>query len=370
MKKVLLTATVQSHICQFHKPLVEVLHEDGFEVHVAARNNLNEKNGLELDFVEKVYDVPFSRSPKSLKNIDAYRQLRDILKRERYEIIHCNTPMGGIVTRLAAINTGARIYYTAHGFHFYHGAPKKNWVIFYPIENVFSKITDKIITINKEDYLFAQRKWGTKSYYMHGVGVDKNRYTPITGKEKRELRSSLGYSEDQNIILCVGELLPNKNQKMAIRVIEKLCLVYPKIKLLIAGNGPQKACLEQQVHEAGVEENVEFLGYCTNLEVYQAISDVLVACSRREGLGLNVIEAMLAENPVVAVKNRGHCELVSDGYNGFLVEQDDAEKMAERVQEIFKNKDLSDFLGKNARQYALQYSNEAVKEEIRKIYRG
>ena len=77
--KVLLTATVQSHICQFHKLLVDVLHNHGCEVHVAARNNLVEKNGLKLDFVEKVYDIPFSRSPKSCENIKAYKELKEII---------------------------------------------------------------------------------------------------------------------------------------------------------------------------------------------------------------------------------------------------------------------------------------------------
>lgn len=100
--KVLLTATVQSHICQFHKPLAEVLHAHGCEVHVAARNNLAEKNGLKLDFVDKVYNVPFARAPQSADNIRAYKQLKEITRKNHYDVIHCNTPMGGIVTRLAA----------------------------------------------------------------------------------------------------------------------------------------------------------------------------------------------------------------------------------------------------------------------------
>ena len=92
--KVLLTATVQSHICQFHKPLVEVLHRHGYEIHVAARDNLAEKNGLKLDFVDKVYNVPFARSPKSKDNLRAYKELKGIIEKEHYEIIHCNTPNG------------------------------------------------------------------------------------------------------------------------------------------------------------------------------------------------------------------------------------------------------------------------------------
>lgn len=153
--KVLLTATVQSHICQFHKPLAEVLHEHGCEVHVAARDNLAEKNGLKLDFVDKVFNVPFARSPKSLDNIKAYRQLKKIIDEGGYDVIHCNTPMGGVVTRLAARKArkkGTKVFYTAYGFHFYQGAPKKNWIVFYPIEKFFSRLTDKLITITAEDY--------------------------------------------------------------------------------------------------------------------------------------------------------------------------------------------------------------------------
>ena len=173
--KVLLTATVQSHICQFHKPLVEVLHEHGCEVHVAARDNLAEKNGLKLDFVEKVFNVSFARSPKSKDNLHAFKELKRIINEEDYDVIHCNTPMGGIVTRLAAKKArknGTKIYYTAHGFHFYKGAPKKNWVIYYPIEKFFSRMTDKLITITKEDYELAKRKFHCEVEYIHGVGVD------------------------------------------------------------------------------------------------------------------------------------------------------------------------------------------------------
>lgn len=211
--KVLLTATVQSHICQFHKPLVEVLHAHGCEVHVAAKDNLAEKNGLKLDFVDKVFNVPFARSPKSTDNIKAYKQLKKIITEGQYDVIHCNTPMGGIVTRLAARKArknGTKVIYTAHGFHFYQGAPKKNWVIFYPIEKLFSRITDILITITHEDYKLASEKFHCQVAHMHGVGVNEARYFPVGREEQIKLREELGFSHNQKIILCVGELLPNK----------------------------------------------------------------------------------------------------------------------------------------------------------------
>ena len=164
MKKVLITATVQSHVVQFHRPLVDVLHDNGCEVHVAAKNNLAEKNGLLLDFVDKVYDLSFARSPKSLDNLKAYRQLKKIIEQESYDVIHCNTPMGGIVTRLAARKArknGTKVFYTAHGFHFYKGASKKSWLVFYPIERLMARFCDVLITITEEDYKLAYKKFNT-----------------------------------------------------------------------------------------------------------------------------------------------------------------------------------------------------------------
>ena len=280
--KVLLTATVQSHICQFHKPLVQMLHAHGCEVHVAARDNLAEKNGLKLDFVEKVYDLPFSRSPKSKDNIAAYKQLKAILEQEHYDVVHCNTPMGGIVTRLAAKKArkqGTKVFYTAHGFQFYKGASKKNWAVYYPIEKRFAKLTDKLITINREDFALAKEKMVSEIHYIHGVGVDAQRYTPATAEEKTAIRKELGFGEDQKLILCIGELLPNKNQTMAIRMMAEVVIIYPDAQLLLAGNGPEKENLEQGIAENGMGNNVRTLGYCTCLEKYQKAVDLLVACS-------------------------------------------------------------------------------------------
>lgn len=368
--KVLLTATVQSHICQFHKPLVEILHNYGYEVHVAARNNLAEKNGLKLNFVEKVYDVPFARSPKSKDNFRAYKELKRIVEKNHYDVIHCNTPMGGIITRLAARKkkNGTKVYYTAHGFHFYKGAPKKNWIVFYPIEKFFSRLTDKLITITQEDYELAKRKFHCDIERIHGVGVDEKRYYAVPKEEKNKIRKDLGYSEEQKIILCVGELLPNKNQKMIISAMRGIAKQYAEAKLLIAGNGPEKENLEELIRNYQLENNVEMLGYVTNLQEYQKIADICVTCSKREGLPLNVVEAMLAETPVVATQNRGHRELLRDGETGFLVDVDDDILLEKRVLELLSDEKTYERIQLNAKNYAQAYTCNHVKRELMKVY--
>lgn len=369
--KVLLTATVQSHIVQFHKPLVEMLHAHGCEVHVAAKDNLAEKNGLKLDFVEKVYNVPFARSPKSPDNLKAYKKLKKIIDDGHYDIVHCNTPMGGIVTRLAARDArknGTIVFYTAHGFHFYQSAPKKNWMVYYPIERFFAEhYTDKLITITAEDYKLASEKFKCKVERIHGVGVDEKRYFPVDEAEKLRCREKLGFRADQKIILNIGELLPNKNQQMAIRMMVGIVKEYPDALLLIAGNGPEKENLEGLITELGLENNVRLLGYVTNLQDYQHITDVCVACSNREGLPLNIVEAMMSGTPVVASVNRGHRELIQDGKNGFLVKVDDTDRMSQRVRTLF-DADMREKVVSNALSYAADYHNVSVKRELCRIY--
>lgn len=371
MKKVLLTATVQSHIAQFHRPLAEVLHEHGYELHVAARNNLEEKNGLSLDFADKVFDVPFSRSPKSPDNVKAYFQLKKILAADTYEVVHCNTPMGGIVTRFAAVKArkqGTRVFYTAHGFHFYKGASKKNWLVFYPVEKIMAGFCDTLITITKEDRRLAGQKFHTNVEHIHGVGVYTERYHAVSDAEKLQMRSKEGLKDSDFVILCTGELNQNKNQKALIKAAAELKESIPGLKILLAGNGPLEQELRMQIRELGVEDEVRLLGYRTNLEKVTPAADLVVSCSYREGLPLNILEAMLCCKPVVASVNRGHRELVRTGYNGYLVPPDSPAKYAEAIKKIYSSRKLAEQLGENGLRMAQPYTAASVKKELSRIY--
>ena len=371
MKKVLLVATVQSHIGQFHRPLAEVLHNHGYEVHVAAHDNLYLKNGLKLDFADKVFDVPFSRSPKSKDNIEAYKRLKQILDNDHYEVVHCNTPMGGFVTRLAARNArknGTKVFYTAHGFHFYDGAPKKNWLIYYPIERFFSRMTDTLITITREDYKLASEKFHCHIEHMHGVGVDGKRYFKASAEEKMAMRKKMGYPVTQKLILCIGELIQNNNQTMAIKAMHKVVKQFPDALLILAGNGPREEFLKEYIRQEGLEKNIQMIGYVTNLQDYQHIVDVQVCCSKREGLPLNVVESMLSGNPVVASFNRGHRELIENGKTGYIVAVDDSEKMAEKVLLMLQDEKQKQYIETNAMMFAQQYTFDNVKKELKAIY--
>lgn len=366
--KVLLTATVQSHICQFHKPLVQMLHDHGCEVHVAAKDNLAEKNGLKLDFVDKVYNIQFARSPKSKDNIKAYKDLKRLIDTEKYDIVHCNTPMGGIVTRLAARKArkqGTKVYYTAHGFHFYKGAPKKNWIVYYPIEKFMGRYTDKLITITKEDFALAKAKFKCDVFYIHGVGYNSDRFTYVNDEKKSVLRKKLDLNQDDFIILNVGELLPNKNQKTAIKIIKNIFNKVQSIKLIIAGNGPEKQNLENLIKELSLNDYVKLIGYTTKINDYIGACDLLLTCSYREGLPLNVMEALACGKPVVASRNRGHKELIEDKVNGFLC---DIDNILQYSEYILISKILFDNCSKKICDSIISFSDKSVQSELKSIY--
>ncbi len=372
MKKVLLTATVQSHIAQFHKPLINMLKERGYEVHVAAKDNLAEKNGLKLDEPDKIFNIPFDRSPLSRNNILAYQKLKKILYKNKYDIVHCNTPMGGVVTRLAANKyrkSGTKVFYTAHGFHFYKGAPKKNWIIYYPIEKFLSRYTDKLITISKEDFNTAkEKKFKTKIEHIHGVGANTDKYFLPSTKLIQDLRLQIGYSKEDFICVCTGELNDNKNQISVLRAVPAILKTIPNFKLILSGNGPKHTSLQKFITDMDLVDCVRMTGYVTDLEKYVMISDIAVSLSLREGLGLNLIEAMLCAKPVIGSVNRGHKELINHLINGLLINPLDSEELSDAIIKIYRDQEMKSRMGQNALLHSQKYTRESVIEELTKIY--
>lgn len=348
-----------------------MLKENGYSVEIAARDNLAEKNGLQIKGADKIFDLPFDRSPTSKNNILAYRELKEIIDKNSYDIIHCNTPIGGAITRLASLKSrkkGSQIFYLAHGFHFYKGGPKKNWFLYYPIEKFLARHTDKLITINKEDYQLAREKFKSKIYQVHGMGGDSEKYYPHDKEKTADEKENLDYAKEDFILLSTGELNKNKNQTTLIKAMRKIKLEEPHIKLLIAGNGPMEKELKDLVKKLELEDSVHFLGYRRDLERYVNISDLIVSASHREGLGLNLLEAMLCQKAIIASDNRGHRELLEEGRTGYLVKADDAEAFAKRILQVYRDPDHRQALAKAGKKASTHFTVEKVLEEFKKIY--
>ncbi|GHT88269.1 hypothetical protein FACS1894137_16480 [Spirochaetia bacterium] len=208
------------------------------------------------------YTIPIKRSPFSLKNIIAYRELKKILLTNDYDIIHCHTPMGGVLGRLAAKNgrVKAKIIYTAHGFHFYKGAPFINWMLYYPIEKYLSKFTDVLVTINEEDYCIAKKKFNKcrDIYKVDGVGVDLEKFVPYSIDIKNRIRTEFGFKNKDFVLLYIAEFTKRKNHFLLIKNLKKLKESIKELKVLFAGNGPLLKKYIKKIESLGLKGDVIF----------------------------------------------------------------------------------------------------------------
>ena len=311
MKKVLFVATVlKKHILAFHLPALRMLKEAGYETYVAASNDTGEETPV-VPYCDHYIPMPFERSPFQAANLKAYRMLKALVKQEQFDLVHCHTPVGGVVTRLACRGVrkrGTRVFYTAHGFHFYKGAPRKNWLIYYAAEKLCARYTDVLLTINEEDFALAKAKLKAgRVEYIPGVGVDLSRFGKKTGA-RAEKRAELGVGDGQTLLLSVGELNENKNHETVLRALPEL----PFAVYAVAGVGPKEEELRALAESLGVGERFRLLGYRSDVkELYEA-ADVFVFPSFREGLSVAVMEAMASGLPVVASRIRGNMDLIDD----------------------------------------------------------
>ncbi|QWG29167.1 glycosyltransferase family 1 protein [Bacillus mycoides] len=367
-KKVLFCATVDYHFKAFHLPYMKWFAEQGWEVHVAANGN------MQLPYVNQKYNIPFQRSPIRSQNFHAYKKLMSIIDKNKYNIIHCHTPMGGVIARLAARKSrkkGTKVVYTAHGFHFCKGSPYMNWLLYYPIERILASHTDCLITINQEDYdLAVKHRFPVKDIKLvHGVGIDVQRFTPVTEIEKRELKLQYGYKSQDFLMFYAAEFNKNKNQSFLIHVLAQLKNEMPHAKLLLAGEGPLMEECKKIATQLGVTNMVHFLGYRNDIASLLQMCDLAVASSYREGLPVNIMEAMACGLPVVATDNRGHRELIINNKNGWIVDRDDIKAMADRIKGISINPKVLAQMGQyGCTSIKNQYSVNEVLKEKQEIY--
>lgn len=365
-KRILIVATIDRHIEKFHLPYIKEFKKMGYEVHVAT-------NGYkELENVDKKITIPIQRTPFSIKNIFSIFELRRIIKKNNYEIIHCHTPMGSVVTRLAAKNikkvSSPFVVYTAHGFHFFKGASKVNWLIYYNIEKVLSKYTDLILTINNEDYKLAKEKFYCNIEYVPGVGIDLSKFIPKTESLYVSNRKKIGISNSSFVITYVAELSNRKNQEVLISAMSRLCEKYDNLKLYLIGDGPNVEEYKNLVKQLNLEDDVIFSGYQSDVTKYLYASDMLVSSSKQEGLPVNILEGMSIGLPIVVSNCRGNIDLIKNGYNGLIVENDSM-SFEQAIEKIFLDKNLRDKLGEKnlleIKKYSLQ---DVVNQTMEKIF--
>ena len=383
MKKALVVTTVSGFIPQFEMNDVKILQEMGYEIHYAANYNTPSfgTDNHRLDGTGIVrHQVDFVRSPYSIGNIKVYKQLKALMKKEAFCLVHCHTPMGSVMTRMVSFvtNTGPVIY-TAHGFHFFKGAPLVNWLCYYPIEKWLSHHTYQLICINQEDYCRAQRFHAKYVDYIPGVGIDLQKIAPMTAKKIVEKKRELGIPEHKKILLSVGELIKRKNHESMIRAIAKLkdsSIVY-----VICGHGAREKALKKLAERLHVQDQIVFAGYRTDImEVYR-IADLYIFPSWQEGLPMALLEAMGCGLPIVCSEIRGNVDLMGKtveshehaGWNlhqgGAMVgKADDVDGYVDCIRWCLEHPDWRMHCGERNQAEAEKFSLDKVEKMMREIY--
>ena len=364
-KKVLFVATVlRGHVLVFHLPYMRWFQQQGYEVHLCCRND-TDGEVTQVPFCDRYFDLPFERSPFHRGNVQVYRQLKQIINENDYAIVHCHTPVGGMLARLAARKArrqGTRVIYTAHGFHFFKGAPLKNWLLFYPAERLLARWTDLLLTMNEEDAERARRLPAVQTACVNGVGVDLSRFDPPA--DRREMRDQLGLARDAKVIISVGEHSKRKNHQAILRAAAKL----PDVQVLLCGWGEGLEKLKTLAGELNIADRVHFLGFRKDVPSVLRAADVYVFPSLHEGLPVALMEAMAAGLPCVASDVRGCSDLIEPEEGGFLNPPMDWEGMARDLQLLLDDEAMRSRMGRHNRMVMEQYALPSVLEQMAALY--
>ena len=377
-KRALMYASVASMIQQFNMENIRLLLEQGYEVDVACNLEFGStitpekiaamKAELESLGV-RVIHIPIPRKITAIGGIiTSFRMSRQLMTQGEYSLIHCHSPIGGVLCRLANRFSGrygkAKMIYTAHGFHFFKGAPLANWLIFYPLEWFCSRYTDTLITINHEDHDLAARQFRAGQVaYVPGIGVDLEKYRPDSAGRAEKL-AELGLNGADTILVSVGELSVRKNHEVVLRALARA--QDPHYQYLICGLGPLKEQLDRLVEELGISDRVHFLGYRNDIAQILNIADIYVFPSLQEGLPVALMESMAAGKAVACSRIRGNTDLI-EAEGGVLFDPRSVDDCADAIDKLLS----ADYrqMGRFNLEKIRGFSRETVEKQMADLYR-
>ena len=357
--KILYVTTIGDTMCFFCSFIHELIDE-GNTVDIAC-GSPKQVHPCYLEWGCNIYALSCTRVPTDWRNIKAIKEIHNILKNNKYDIVHCHTPIIAACTRLACNQyrkKGLKVFYTAHGFHFYSGAPFRNWILYYPIEWICSYITDILITINTEDYERAKRKLhAKKTFYVPGVGIDTKKFGQ--SYDGKKIKKEFNIASDAFILLSVGELNRNKNHQIVIKALEGLS----KVIYVIVGSGEQEE-LRTLAKRAGV--NLILAGYRPDTPDFYNAANAYILPSIREGLNVSLMEAMASGLPCLVGRIRGNMDLIDED-GGYMFDPTNVEEVREAIEKIMKD---SLGMGIHNREKINKFDVSNVIGDLFEIYRG
>lgn len=364
--KYLYVTTVSNTVNAFLIPHIKMLIDQGHSVDVACCIEQPIKDEL-LELGCQIYEVPFSRSVLKNKFNVIQKRLKEILDNNDYDVIHTHTPIASALIRYAARTyKNIKVIYTAHGFHFFKGGPLLNWLFFYPVEKYLSKYTDKIITINQEDYYRAKQFGQNNIEFIPGVGYNVQQIEEDI-YQIEDYYSEFDIQPNQVVMLSVGELNDNKNHETVLKALSESNI--NEYKYIICGDGHKKEILLNLIEELKLTGRVHLAGYRSDIPKIMNISDIFIFPSYREGLSVALMEAMATGLPVVCSNIRGNRDLIDNNFGGINVQPNDVAGFKDAIEELYQNKEKRQNFGEYNLEKVKKFSLEVVLQRLSEVYK-
>lgn len=370
-KKALIVAAIDGFFV-FLKEDITILQDMGYEVICAGnmREKTKERMRLFEDMGVEFVQIDFSsKTIFSKNNIDAFFQTRRLLKR-KFSLIHCHTPIPGLIVRIAAekyrLQKKCTVLYTTHGFYFHQYSSRKTWIIFYSVEKCLSLFSDAIITINNEDYKNAKTMYCKKVYKINGVGLDVEKFSNVK-IDREKYRESLGVDKDELLIVAVGELSERKNHKVIIDAVKKTKL--PDVCFAICGKAISGHGTYDELIERAKKNNVKLLllGHRHDIPEICHCADIGVLPSKREGLGMSGLEFLASGTPLIASDIHGIRDYAVNGVTAYTAAPDDSDKFADKIIALTNTKNRN-IIRENGMKMAEKFDIKVSSAQRRKIY--
>lgn len=364
--KILYVASIEEHIRAFHMPIIKDMIDKGNEVKVYSKNtssNSFEENGVEF------ININFTRAPLTWNSLKVFFQLFKLLKIEKFDLISTHTPTASVLIRAAAFfsRSKAKIIYTAHGFHFFKGAPIKNWIIFYWLEKILAKATDVLFVMNDEDFKISQKfklRANGEVKKIPGIGINLKKYKKLDEKMVGKIRENLQVKENELMLISVAELSYRKNQIQLLKALENLG---GNIKLFLVGEGEKREEYKKFIEKNGLNEKVKLLGVRSDINELINASDLVCLTSIHEGLPRCILEAMAIGKPALVSDIRGNNDLIKHLENGLVVPLNNIKMTKEMIEYSYLNKNYLKEMGLKNLKIIENYREEIVIDMIGKI---
>ena len=366
MIKLLFTASRASHIMQFHQPYIDYYLQHGVQVYTAAQGLVEIPNVVHKNIVFEKQNL--------IKNFKSILELRKFIKSESIDVVISNATLAGLMTRAAVFTLFRKptVIHSCHGYLFSKSSSALKKFILICIEKIFSPVTSLVLTMNKEDFAYAQKyRFAKKIINIPGIGyVPKFENLKNTEQISKQMELCRNFITGENVytIVYAAELSVRKNQTQLVDLLYPLLCKHQNWRLILAGDGILKEELTDKIKALNIENKILLPGFISNIYELLSVADVIVSTSKSEGLPFNIMDAMTLGVPVLASNVKGHSDLITSGKNGFLFNLNEPSDFANKLETLETDSALRHSFVENAKTSMKNFLIETVLEQVLNAY--